>query len=106
MIVSPEIDLTAREDSELAERLESFKKSLSEEQIKALVKETAELKAYQEEPSAKEIWRRSLCLAEKISNASQNHFPNKGKRGRNGTKVIHSSQCLLPVLPISNCCLI
>ena len=54
VIVSPEIDLTAREDSELAERLESFKKSLSEEQIKALVKETAELKAYQEEPSAKE----------------------------------------------------
>ena len=54
VIVSPEIDLTAREDAELAERLAKYKDSLSSEQVKALVKETAELKAYQEEPSTKE----------------------------------------------------
>lgn len=77
VIVSPEIDLTAREDAELAERLAKYKDSLSSEQVKALVKETAELKAYQEEPSTKEIWRRSQCLEEKISNASQNRFPTK-----------------------------
>lgn len=39
MIVSPEIDLTAREDAELAERLAKYKDSLSSEQVKALVKE-------------------------------------------------------------------
>ena len=61
VIVSPEIDLTAREDAELAERLAKYKDSLSSEQVKALVKETAELKAYQEEPSTKEdlnAWKR------------------------------------------------
>ena len=34
MIVSPEIDLTAREDAELAERLAKYKDSLSSEQVK------------------------------------------------------------------------
>jgi len=80
VIVSPEIDLTAREDSELAERLESFKKSLSEEQIKALVKETAELKAYQEEPSAKEDLEKIPMLGrEDIKRQSE---PFSYKRGR------------------------
>ena len=54
VIISPKIDQTAKEDAELAERLAKYKESLSDEQVKALVKETKELKAYQEEPSAKE----------------------------------------------------
>ena len=39
VIVSPEIDLTAREDAELAERLAKYKDSLSSEQVKALVRD-------------------------------------------------------------------
>ena len=42
VIVSPEIDLTAREDAELAERLAKYKDSLSSRTGKSLVKETAD----------------------------------------------------------------
>ena len=72
VIVSPEIDLTAREDAELAERLAKYKDSLSSEQVKALVKETAELKAYQEEPSTKEDLEKIPMLGreDKIGRAS------------------------------------
>lgn len=52
--VSPERNLTAKMEAETAGHLAEYKKSLSKEEIEALVQKTKELKKYQEEPSPKE----------------------------------------------------
>ena len=54
VIIRPEKGRTARMDRELAERLKEYKESLSEEEVKELVKATKELEAYQEEESSQE----------------------------------------------------
>ncbi len=54
ILVSPEVDKSAREDKELADKLAAYKASLSAEEIEGLVKATRELKEYQEEPSSQE----------------------------------------------------
>ncbi len=52
--VEPEPGLTTKEDRELAEELAEYKATLSEEELEQLVRETKELKAYQEEPTPEE----------------------------------------------------
>lgn len=52
--LAPKKNLTAMEDKALAERLASYKDSLSDGQIKDLVRSTRELKEYQETPSSQE----------------------------------------------------
>ena len=89
VIVSPEIDLTAREDAELAERLAKYKDSLSSEQVKALVKETAELKAYQEEPSTKEDLEKIPMLGREDIKRQSEPFSYKVKEEEK-TTVVHS----------------
>lgn len=89
MIVSPEIDLTAREDAELAERLAKYKDSLSSEQVKALVKETAELKAYQEESSTKENLEKIPMLGREDIKRQSEPFSYKVKEEEK-TTVVHS----------------
>lgn len=54
VIIEPEQGLNAATDKELEEKLTQYKASLTQEEKKALVEETAHLKAYQEEPSTKE----------------------------------------------------
>lgn len=54
IIVEPEKGLTAKLDSELAEKLRIYKESLNEEEINKLVFDTKALKKYQEEPSLPE----------------------------------------------------
>lgn len=54
IIVEPEKGLTAKLDSELAEKLRIYKESLTEEEINKLVFDTKALKKYQEEPSLPE----------------------------------------------------
>ncbi len=54
VIIRPEKGRTARMDRELAKRLKEYKESLSEEEVKELVKATKELEAYQEEESSQE----------------------------------------------------
>ena len=54
VIIRPEQGRTARMDRELAEKLQSYKDSLSPEEIQKLVKDTKELEEYQEEESAPE----------------------------------------------------
>lgn len=50
----PKTGLTAMKDEALRTKLAELKSSLSEEEIKSIVEETASLKAYQSEPSSKE----------------------------------------------------
>lgn len=54
VIVKPVKGLTGQKDKELAEKLAQKKASMSPEEIERVVKETRELKTYQEEPSPKE----------------------------------------------------
>lgn len=54
VMLTPERGLTAVKEKELADKLETFKSSLSEREIEDLVNSTKELKAYQEEPSTEE----------------------------------------------------
>ena len=61
--VLPEKGRTARMDQELAEKLEAYRKSLTPEQRKALVQETADLKHYQEAPDDPEAEKKIPILA-------------------------------------------
>ncbi len=52
--IIPVKGLTTKKDEELKKRLQSYKESLSKEEIKELVNKTHALRDYQEEPSTKE----------------------------------------------------
>ncbi len=54
IVVSPERNLTAKEDAAVAKKLAEYKAGLSAQEVKALVKETEELKTYQDTPSPSE----------------------------------------------------
>ena len=54
VIIRPERGRTARMDKELAEKLQSYKESLSAEEVEKLVNATQELEQYQEEESSPE----------------------------------------------------
>ena len=54
VLIEPEQGLTARMEQELAKQLAAYKASLSQQEIHELIAQTASLKKYQEEPSAKE----------------------------------------------------
>ncbi len=54
LLLEPEQGLTEKKDEELRVKLQKYKESLSEEEIKRIVQETKELKEYQESPDAPE----------------------------------------------------
>lgn len=54
VMIEPEKGLNARKEKQLEEKLAAYKQTLSDAEIEKLVKDTAHLKAYQEEPSPKE----------------------------------------------------
>ncbi|MCR5101802.1 MAG: insulinase family protein [Butyrivibrio sp.] len=54
LLLEPEKGLTEKKDAELTAKLKAYKESLSKEEIEKIVRETKELKVYQEEPDAPE----------------------------------------------------
>ncbi len=54
IIVSPEKNMTAKKEEALAKKLADYKASLSGEELQRLIRETRELKEYQDMPSSKE----------------------------------------------------
>ncbi len=54
VIASPKRNLTSEMEAETAKKLQAYKESLSPEEIETIIRETKELEAYQDEPSAKE----------------------------------------------------
>ena len=54
VVVKPCAGKNSREEKKLADSLKKYKESLSEEEIEKLIKDTVELKNYQEEPSPAE----------------------------------------------------
>lgn len=89
VIVSPEVNKTAREEAALAERLAAYKASLSQEEIQALVDQTKALKAYQEEPSAPEDLEKIPMLSREDIGRDSEPFTYVEKE-EHGIKVIHS----------------
>lgn len=63
LVVSPEKNLTAKEDEKTAGRLAAYKASLSEEEINALVEQTKALREYQEAPSSQEELKKIPMLS-------------------------------------------
>ena len=54
VIASPKRNMTAEMDAETAKKLKEYKESLSDEEIDAIIRQTEELKLYQDTPSSKE----------------------------------------------------
>ena len=54
VVLKPVIDLTSREEERVAAKLAAYKASLTKEEIRAIVEQTAALKAYQSEPNTEE----------------------------------------------------
>nr|WP_288722496.1 insulinase family protein [uncultured Sellimonas sp.] len=71
--ISPKKGLTAKHDKELAEKLKAYKESLSEEELAKLVRDTKELREYQEEPTPAEILEKIPVL--EVSDISEEIAP-------------------------------
>lgn len=54
VVLSPDKGMGARTEQETAEKLEKYRESLTPEQLKSLIDETAELRLFQETPSTQE----------------------------------------------------
>jgi len=60
--ISPEPGLTNKKDEKLKEELRKYKSTLSEKEIKELIKDTSDLKRFQEEPTPEEDLRKIPML--------------------------------------------
>ena len=88
VIIRPEQGRTARMDRELAEKLQSYKDSLSPEEVQKLVQDTKELEAYQEEESAPEDLEKIPVLKrEDISREIAPVYNDEKEIG--GVKMVH-----------------
>lgn len=65
IVVKPEKNLTAKEDARVAEKLAAYKECLSHEEKQALIRQTRELKEYQDTPSSAEELARIPMLERK-----------------------------------------
>ncbi len=83
VVVKPEKNKTAKEDAKVAEKLAAYKASLSAEEIKRLVEQTKELKAYQDAPSPKEDLEKipMLCREDISPKAEENHWKESVTHG-------------------------
>ena len=63
VVATPEKNLTAKKDRELAEQLEKRRASMTREELQELAARTKALKAYQDEPSPKEILEKIPLLS-------------------------------------------
>lgn len=78
--VKPVRGLTARKEQALAEKLAQKKAGMSPEEIEQIVRETAELKSYQEEPSPKEDLEKIPLLARSDMRREATPYRNAEKK--------------------------
>ena len=88
LVVSPEKNLTAKEDEKTARRLAAYKASLSEEEIDALVEQTRALREYQETPSLQEELKKIPMLSREDIGREPEEIIWEEKEVE-GVKVIH-----------------
>lgn len=85
----PQKNLTAQEDQKLAQKLEAYRASLSEEELCRLQRETKELKIYQETPSSpEELEKIPMLRREDIDKKGEGLYGEE--KEIDGIKVIHS----------------
>ena len=87
VVLRPEKGLTEKKDEELKDRLQKYKDSLSEEEIKDIIRETKELKEYQDTPDDPEDLAKIplLTLADMKKEADKFIYE---LRDADGTKVL------------------
>lgn len=88
--VQPKIGLTGRMEKEEKERLADYKAALSEEEKEALVRQTAELKRYQEESDTPEALRCIPLLKREDIGKEAQPFSNEEKE-MEGVRALHHS---------------
>lgn len=88
IIVSPEKNLTAKEDEKLAKRLADYKASLGKEELEHIVASTKALKEYQDTPSAPEILAKIPLLGREDIEKKAEQFCWTEKM-EEGVKVLH-----------------
>lgn len=86
--VEPKTGLTAQMEAEQAERLQRYFETLTTDQKEKLVRETKELRRYQEEPSPKEMLEKIPLLAREDIGKKAPGFSNVEKMA-GGCRVIH-----------------
>lgn len=86
--VQPKVGLTGRMEEEERKRLADYKESLSESEKEALVKQTTELKRYQEEPTPPEDLKCIPLLSREDIGKKAQPFFNEEKE-LSGIKVLH-----------------
>lgn len=89
VVVKPVKGLTGRKDKELAGLLARRKESMSEEEIERIVRETKELKEYQETPSAKEDLEKIPLLTRADMRKEAAPYYNEEKKVGDTTLLYH-----------------
>lgn len=87
VMIEPECGLNAKREKKLEEQLAAYKASLSADEIKALIEDTAHLKQYQEEPSPKEDLEKIPMLKRSDMKKEASPFINE-VRDCDGTTVL------------------
>ncbi|KIR03095.1 Zn-dependent peptidase, insulinase family [Lachnospiraceae bacterium TWA4] len=88
IIMSPKCGLLEENEKALADKLEAYKKTLSKEELEDLVKQTKELKLYQETPDSEETLRKLPMLTREDISTKTLPFQNEEKEV-NGYKVVY-----------------
>ena len=87
LVVSPKEGLTAKNDKELADKLQNYKNSLSDDEIKGIVKATKQLREFQEKEDSPEDLARIPMLKREDMKKESEGFVNE-LRTVDDTKVL------------------
>ncbi len=86
--MSPKMGLAAEVEQKEKDRLAAYKATLNEEQIRQLIQQTKDLKAYQEEPTPKEVLEMIPMLSREDIDKKVQPFHNT-ERTLQGVKTVH-----------------
>ncbi len=88
LVVTPKKNLNAREEERISNKLADCKASLSQEEIAGLIRDTRELKEYQDTPSTPEVLAKIPLLERKdIKKKAERLFWTEKTEG--GVKILH-----------------
>ncbi len=88
LVLAPEAGLAQKKDQELKDKLTAYRESLSQEEIRAIVRETADLKAYQEEEDSQENLEKIPLLSREDLRREIEPYHNE-ERSIGDTKILY-----------------
>ncbi len=89
IVLSPVKGLTTKKDLELQKKLQDYKASLSAEEVEEIVRQTAELVRYQEEPSLKEALEKIPMLTREDIRKEAVNFINEERHAGDTLVLFH-----------------